>query len=102
MTILPHPHASPLPSWASRPNIPTARQPSFPAALRSIIGWLTGRQPQPSKSELQFEQRVVDLLAEEMAGETSLTVDADDGGETSLKPRIMPKRPRRLTGREDR
>ena len=100
MTILPRPSVSPLPAYAS---LPTVRQPTFSAALRSIIGWLTGHQPEVSKSEKQLEARLVDLLAEEMAGETSLTVDgAEASRETSLKPPIAPKRPRRLTGREDR
>ena len=51
----------------------------LPPALRSIIGWLTGHQPEVSKSEKQLEARLVDLLVEELAGETSLTVNADDG-----------------------
>jgi len=46
--------------------VQTVRQPSFSAALRSIIAWLTGRQPKVSRSEQQLEQRIVDLLAEEL------------------------------------
>jgi hypothetical protein len=88
MTILPRPSVSPLYSFCT---ISTHRVVSFSAALRSIIAWLSGRQPKPSKSEVQFEQRIVDLLAVEL--------EENDGtspspAETSLKP-IMPKRPRR-------
>lgn len=81
MTILPAPHASPLPSWASRPNIPTARQPTFSAALRSIIRCITNRQPRP-KSELQLQEKIVALLAQELEEnappvETSLNIKRD-------------------------
>ena len=63
MQPLPRPSVSPLYSFCS---VPTVRQPSFSAALRSIIAWLTGRQPKVSRSEQQLEQRIVDLLAEEL------------------------------------
>ena len=62
---------APVDTWSSQlfvrhhPNPPVV---SFSAAQRSVIAWLAGRQPpQPSKSELQLEQRIVDLLAEELA-----------------------------------
>ena len=89
-------------------TIPTHRVVSFSAALRSIIAWLRGAKP--SRSELQLQDRLVALMAAEMEDETSPTVVADETScfpnvrRTSLidKPPIMPKRPRRLTGREDR
>ena len=100
MTILPRPSVSPLHSFAS---LPTHRAPSLSDALRSIIGWLTNRQPTPPKSEEQLEARLVDLLAEELAenGETSLDETKQDGDHRGMPP-LAPKRPSRLTGREDR
>jgi hypothetical protein len=90
---------SPLHSFVT---VPSHREPSFSAAVRSIIAWLTGRQPTPPKSEVQFEQRIVDLLAEELSeAETNF-----DGDETSLigdhrvtpdrLPQLQLKRPRRI------
>jgi hypothetical protein len=64
---------------------------SFVDALKAIIAWLRGTKP--SRSENQLEQRIVDLLAEELE-------QNEPHIETSLTP-IPPKRPRRLTGRED-
>jgi hypothetical protein len=57
---------SPLHSFVT---VPTHRAQPFSATLRSIIAWLAGRQPQVSKSERQMEQRIVDLLAEELQDE---------------------------------
>ena len=90
MTILPRPSASPLPSYCS---VTTVRQPSFADALRAVIAWLTNRQPKPSKSELQFQDRLIERLAAELEDDEASLID---------KPPIAPKRPRRLTGREDR
>jgi len=84
------------------------RPVSFSAALRSIIAWLRGVTP--SKSELQLQDRLVERLAAELEGDETDPTVADETScfphvrRTSLidKPPIMPKRPRRLTGREDR
>jgi hypothetical protein len=81
---------------------------SFSAALRSIIAWLRGVKP--SKSELQLQDRLVERLAAELEGDETDPTVADETScfphvrRTSLidKPPIMPKRPRRLTDREDR
>jgi len=62
--VTPDSSVSPLYSFCT---VPTHRVVSFSAALRSIVSWLTGRQPKASKSEVQLEQRIVDLLAEELA-----------------------------------
>jgi hypothetical protein len=80
--------ASPLHSFVT---VPTHRAQPFSVTLRSIIAWLAGRQPPPSKSEVQFEQRIVDLLAEELA-------ENEPPAEASLidKPKLQPKRPRRI------
>jgi hypothetical protein len=93
MTILPHPSVSPLHSFAS---IPTGRQPAFNNALKAIIRWAIGRQPQPSKSEEQLQARLVDLIAAELEENEPPAESLID------KPPIAPRRPRRLTGREDR
>jgi hypothetical protein len=86
---------SPYYSFVTVPSRPAV---SFSASLRSIIAWLTNRQPTPPKSEIQLEQRIIDLLVEEMAeAETNPT-----GINLIDKPPIAPRRPRRLTGREDR
>jgi hypothetical protein len=66
MTILPHPHASPLPSWASRPPTPH-RAPSFGETLGIIWRWWRGVQP--SWRERVKEQRLVDRLADELPEE---------------------------------
>ena len=99
MTILPHPSVSPLHSFAS---LPTHREPSFPAALRSIIGWATGRQPTPSKGEAFLEQKIIERLAAELEAEAETSLDeasdetsSEHGGETSLTP-LAPKRDRRV------
>jgi hypothetical protein len=80
--------ASPLHSFVT---VPTHRAQPFNVTLRSIIAWLTGRQPQVSKSEKQLEARLVDLLAAEIE-------ENEPPAEASLidKPRIMPRRPRRI------
>ena len=87
MQPLPRPSVSPLYSFCS---MPTHRAPSFSAALKAIIGWLRGTKPQASRSEQQLEQRIVDLLAEELA-------ENESPAEPSLidKPKLQPKRPRR-------
>jgi hypothetical protein len=64
MTILPKPSVSPLPSYAS---LPTHRPVSFAETVMLVWRWFTGRQKPPSKSEVQLQARLVDLLAEEMA-----------------------------------
>jgi hypothetical protein len=84
MTILPRPSVSPLHSFAS---LPTHRVQPFSATLRAVWLWLTGRQSKPSKSEVQFEQRIVDLLAAELEDDEASLID---------KPPIAPKRPRRI------
>jgi hypothetical protein len=104
MQPLPRPSVSPLYSFCS---VPTHRAPSFSAALRSIMAWLTGYQPEVSKSEKQLEARLVDLLAEELAENESPADQVAKNLATSAtslidRPPIAPKRPRRLTGREDR
>jgi hypothetical protein len=63
MQPLPRPSVTSLPAYAS---IPSHRAVSFSAAVGQIVRWLTNRQPKPTKSELQLEQRIVDLLAEEL------------------------------------
>jgi hypothetical protein len=84
MTIfLPGPSASPLHSFAS---LPTHRAPSVADALRAIVRWITGRQPKPPKSEVQFEQRIVDLLAQELEeNEPHVETSLD---ETSERPEL--------------
>ena len=74
---------SPLHSFVT---VPTHRAQPFSATLRSIIAWLTNRQPKVSRSEQQLEQRIVDLLAEELEENESL-ID---------KPKLQPRRPRRI------
>lgn len=66
MTILPSPHASPLPSWASRP--PTAhRGPDFSQTLAILWRWARGVQP--NWRDRWAEQKLVDRLADEMEDE---------------------------------
>jgi hypothetical protein len=89
-----HYSASPLHSFVT---VPTHRVVSFSAALRSIIAWLRGATP--SRSELQLQDRLVERLVAELEAEAETN---PTGINRIDKPPIMPKRPRRLTGREDR
>ena len=73
----PIPHASPLPSFCTRPEgaFPITRRVSFAEALGQVVGWPRGRQP-------DWRQRVreakwVDLLAEEFPEPTEPEVKAD-------------------------
>jgi len=79
---------SPLHSFVT---VPTHRAQPFSATLRSIIAWLTNRQPKPSKSEEQFAQRIVDLLAAELE-------EDEPPAEAGVidKPKLQPRRPRRI------
>jgi hypothetical protein len=92
MQPLPRPSVSPLYSFCS---MPTHRAVSFSESLKAIIAWLRGTKS--SRSEEQLQARLVDRLAEELA-------ENEPPAETSRidKPKLQPKRPRRLTGREDR
>lgn len=66
--ILPHPSASPLlPSWASRPEASITHRVSFPEQVKSVIGWLCGREP--DWRQRVKEARIVDALAAEMEPE---------------------------------
>lgn len=69
----PIPHASPLPSFATRPHV-APRPVSFAELLRAIIAWWKGRPPTLRKR--QIEQQRVDRLAEELAEEQ--VVEATD------------------------
>ena len=77
---LPRPSASPLHSFAS---LPTHRAPSVADALWAIVRWITGRQPKPPKSESQLQDRIIDLLAEELSEGEFATLGSLNG-ETSL------------------
>ena len=99
-----HYSVSPLYSFVT---VPSHRELSFSAALGRIVRWLTGRQPKPTQRELQLEAAIIERLAAEMADETSLgggetRQDGDHQGMPPIAPKLQPKRPRRLTGREDR
>ena len=89
MTILPHPHASPLPSWASRPaSLPIARQPSFTESLKAIWRWW---RPRPvSLRERQLADAVVERIAAELEAETAAKFLAAEAP-------LAPRRPRRIT-----
>jgi hypothetical protein len=90
ITIPAHDHlAAPLSVAASFvASLPTRRAPSVADALRAIVRWITGRQPMVSRSEQQLEQRIVDLLAQELE-------ENEPPVETSLTP-LKPKRDRRV------
>lgn len=61
-----HPSASPLPSFATRPQV-APRPVSFANSLRAIVAWWKGRPP--TLRERQIEQQRVERLAEELAEE---------------------------------
>jgi hypothetical protein len=66
--ILPRPSVSPLHSFVSVPTI-SHRAVSFSAALRLIVRWMTGRQPESSARDRQLEAAVVQKLIEELPDE---------------------------------
>jgi hypothetical protein len=63
MRPLPHPSASPLPGYASRPF--ASRPVSFSEMLRSIIAWWCGVGP--DWRQRHREAKVIEQLAEELA-----------------------------------
>ena len=68
MTILPSPHASPLPSFCSRPAvIATGRQPTFRDSLMVVLRWWLGDRP--SLRQTFAEERLIEKLADEMGDE---------------------------------
>ena len=68
MTILPHPHASPLQSWVSRPTVATGRQPTFPDVVGILWRWWRGDRP--TLKDRFAEEKLVERLAEELPDET--------------------------------
>ncbi len=71
MTILPSPHASPLPSWASRPAvIATGRQPTFRDLLMVVLRWWRGDRP--SLRERFAEEKLIERLSEELPDEPEM------------------------------
>jgi hypothetical protein len=78
---------SPLPSICT--VTPRPAQP-FSVTLQAVVRWLANRQPEPPKSELQLQDRLVERLVEEMAeNEPPAEAGLED------KPPIASKRPRR-------
>jgi hypothetical protein len=63
--VPPRPSVSPLPSYASRPEL--IHLVSFSDACRQIGRWITGRKPRQTMRERQLEAKVVERLAEELA-----------------------------------
>lgn len=64
---------SPLPSWATQfGDLPTQHVLSFAETVRQIVQWLKGTRP--SYQQRVREQRIVDLLAEQ------LEADENEGG----------------------
>ena len=84
------PHASPLPSYASRTGYLPTRAPPMADALNAIWRWLWPARRSPPLSEQVAEQRVIDRLVEEIAEaepETSLQGETTNPSETSPKPK---------------
>jgi hypothetical protein len=96
MTILPTPHAGPLPSWASRPGVPPHGPASLPDALRLIIRWLFNRHPKPSPRDKQLEEAALTRIAEELEAEEEAMKKETVKEGTMREPKIQPRRPRRV------
>jgi hypothetical protein len=67
MQPLPHPSASPLWSFCSRPEGPITYRPNFSETLKTVVGWLRGREP--DWRQRVKEARIVDRLVEELEPE---------------------------------
>ena len=76
---------SPFPSIGAVPSRPV----SFATMLTAVVRWIANRQLQPPRSEVQFEQRIVDLLAQELE-------ENEPPIETSSLTPLKPKRDRRI------
>ncbi len=61
-----HLHASPLPSFASRPDV-VPRYVSFVETVGAVWSWLIGRKP--TLWQRTREQRIIDAMIEEAEAE---------------------------------
>jgi hypothetical protein len=83
MTILPNPHVSPLPGYASRPH--AAHPVSLAESLRAIVAWCRSkRRPVPLKEQIKTA-RLVDEIATQIEQQ-------DAEAEAKAKPRGKAKR----------
>jgi hypothetical protein len=94
MTILPRPSVSPLYSFCSvRPDV-VPRYVSFAETFSAVWGWLRGREP--DWRERAREQRVIEMLAEEL--EVELTPTGGHKAETRSPETSSPESPETRSG----